>query len=112
VITYQLNNLETSTKINISAHRNDLSYNDIINEIKYHTHNLNVYLSLNSLQNSGLGKLINQLDLHRQPINDKTPKIKFLMDKYIDGYIKINQYGVNYCANPDKDETLTLLVEW
>lgn len=112
MIHYQITNSETSTTINISAHITDLSYYDLINEIKYQTHNLNVYLSINSLKNSGLGKLINQIDLHRQPINDKTPKIKFLMDKYDDGFIKLNQFGVNHCANPDINESKTLLVEW
>jgi len=110
VITYKLKNVETSTNISITANKLDISYHNLIDEIVNTTNNYNLYISLKSIRKNGLGKLINQLDLNREPFKNKLGKIRMLMNKYNDGYLLFNE-NINHQSKIFEDNK-TIIVEW
>jgi hypothetical protein len=110
VITYIVKNDETSTTIEITSNKSNISYHNLIDEIVNATNNYNVYISLKSIHNKGLGKLINQLDLNRQPLKSKLGKIRMLMNKYNDGYLLFND-NLNH-QSKIADDNKIIIVEW
>lgn len=112
MIKYQIKNPETNKFITIEANRRDISYFDIINELRQPTTFDNVYINLNSIDEHGLGYLINPLDLFYGKISEMVPKINYITDKYIDGWVKINQYGINHSSEADENESRTIKITY
>ena len=109
--TYKFKNVETETNISVTSHKQPLTYHQLINQLIYQSKDLSVYISLKSIKENGLGKLINQIDVHREPFKLYHGKIRSIIKKYEDGYILFSDGFIYYASEPN-DECNTIIVEW